>query len=65
MSETPSIIGKCSATSCVADSIDAVTEYKEVPAWRHPADRKGERMYDPVAVAYYYKEHESAATATR
>jgi hypothetical protein len=51
----------CSAMGCQAPSIGIWHEIREVPAWRHPPDRAGQRAYEIVATVYYCAEHERAA----
>lgn len=51
----------CSGTGCKNPAIGEHREYREVPAWRHPADQIGWRAFDAGVVVAYCAEHESAA----
>ena len=56
-------VASCSATDCKNLSIGQHQELKAVPTWRHPSDRKGQRMYDHVATVNYCADHERVAKA--
>ncbi len=55
---------KCSGTGCQSNAIGTWLELREVPAWRHPVDRVGERVFDVVKEVRYCAEHERAAKSS-
>jgi hypothetical protein len=53
----------CDGTDCQSPSIGSYDELKEVPGWRHPADRKGDRIFEVVRRVTYCAKHEADAKA--
>jgi hypothetical protein len=53
----------CSGTGCNAAPVGIHQELKEVPAWRHPVDYKGQRAFEVISNIPYCAEHRSAAKA--
>jgi hypothetical protein len=51
----------CSGTDCQSRSIGSIQELKEIPAWRHPTERKGCQTFEVVATVFYCEKHEEEA----
>jgi hypothetical protein len=52
---------KCDATNCPNTAIGFIWETKEVPAWRHPVDMIGQRVFNAGFQAFYCLDHEEIA----
>jgi hypothetical protein len=53
----------CEGTGCNNPAIGLHREVREVPAWRHPEDRPGQRMYEVLTSARYCADHKAVAKA--
>ena len=55
----------CMATGCANPAVDSRRELVEIQAWRRPADRANQRVFDYTGrLIYWCAEHEAVATAS-
>jgi hypothetical protein len=56
-------VSLCDGTDCEALTVGSCDELKEVPRWRHPGDRKQDRVFEVVRRVSYCAKHEMDAKA--